>query len=278
MTPIEVKASVITCKSCDLHNHCNRPIPFDGDIPNDIAVVGEAPGSTEDKLHRVFVGPSGQLLRGWLGKYGVDNPTYLNAVSCFPHRTPRYSEVSACRNNLWKQLQVIQPKYILLVGSVAVSSWWKDIGITEIRGGFWQAYWVNDKPENGVKGEGWSWAFATYHPAAVLRNRGLETQTKEDIERFAEVALGKVDASSRLLLNCVKCGDEEVKYVTWGVPYCWWCWPENRRQYGGGKIKDEKGQEWSYQRKNGVVPPFTGGGKSMYGKLVEEVSIQGQLL
>lgn len=239
LTPIEVKASVISCKSCNLHLSCNRPVYFDGPVPNHIAVVGEAPGSTEDKLHRPFVGPSGQLLRGWLESYGIEDATFLNAVSCFPHRTPRYSEIASCRNNLWSQLQVIQPKYILLVGKIAVNSWWKDIGISEIRGGFWQAPW-REGGENGDKGDGFSWAFATWHPAAVLRNRGLEAQTLQDIERFAEVALGKVGITLNHYLNkCIKCKDPQVEYVVWGVPYCWECWPKNRLEHGSGRVVQE---------------------------------------
>lgn len=274
LSAIEVKASVLSCKSCSLHTGCNYPVYFDGPAPNDIAIIGEAPGATEDRLHKPFVGPSGQLLKGWLKEYGIESATFLNSVSCFPHRTPRYSEVEACRNNLWSQLQVIQPKYILLVGTTAISSWWKDIGVTELRGGFWQAYWKNDSPEKGDKGEGWSWAFATYHPAAVLRNRGLETQTKEDIERFADVALGKVETVP-LINTCVKCGDEEVRYVVWGVPYCWWCWPENRLKHGAGRVKQPVD---SYGIKKGTVPPFIGGGDYMFEKWVKEVNVQGELL
>lgn len=276
LSAIEVKANVLTCTACDLRPNCLRPIPFSGPTPNDIVVVGEAPGAQEDREGKPFVGPSGKLLRKWLEEVGFGRdgcePTFLNAVSCFPHRTPRYSEVSACRNNLWKQLQVIKPKYILLVGTVAVSSWWKDIGITDIRGSWWQAYWQNNKPEEMQNGDGYSWALATYHPAAVLRNAGLESQTKLDIKYFADVALGKSDPVP--MNKCVKCGDGEIKYVNWGVAWCWWCWPDNRKEYGGGR----GGRLNAYTVKEGVVPPFIPVGVMLNQRWVEEVQVQGRLL
>lgn len=100
-----------------------------------VMILGEAPGLSEENQGRVFVGPAGQLLDSWVTHHlGWDreNISYANAVSCFPHRTPRKSEIDACRHNLWMQLQYVRPQYILLVGSTAVKSWWPELGVENV--------------------------------------------------------------------------------------------------------------------------------------------------
>lgn len=218
-TRIEVRASVISCTSCELHTQCNHPVPFDGPSPNDIAVIGEAPGHQEDRFGKPFVGSSGALLRKELGELNVEG-TYLNAVSCYPNRrpaTPRSNEVQACRDNVWTQLLHIKPRFLLLVGNTAVSSWWPNLSITEIRGQFWRCYWSDNNPNMAEQGDGWGWAFATWHPAAILRDRGLSYEWKEDLKLFSEVAQGK--ASIPPFDKCVKCG-EEGRVFWWDIAYC----------------------------------------------------------
>lgn len=228
MDRLTLRGDIIGCHRCSLHGMCNSPVPWDGSPSNSIVVVGEAPGAKEDQELKPFIGPAGQLLRSIIRSLGVDDTklNYLNVVSCFPHRTPRVHEVDACRENLWNQLQYLRPTWCLLVGTVAISSWWKDIGVERLRGQFFQVYWQNDVQHKG-NGDGWSWGFSTYHPAAILRNSSLAGEFKNDLSRFFEVASQRQTPESTYRSECVRCG-RECEIVHWAIPFCDKCAPGKR--------------------------------------------------
>lgn len=176
---------------------------FSGPAPSHIAVVGEAPGKTENEMGKPFVGPSGAKARDWLSLSGVDpeDVAWLNVVSCFPNRTPTKEEVRVCRGNLDAQLDLIAPEYILVLGGVAVSSWWPQQRIGELRGLWWSA-----KYGEGRK----ALALATWHPAATLRNPSLETEARLDVARFR---LGLEVLTFNREMMCLKgCGEKAVSW------------------------------------------------------------------
>jgi uracil-DNA glycosylase family 4 len=188
------RQQVLRCTSCGLRTVCTSPVPFTGPNPNYLAVIGEAPGAREDERGAPFVGPSGTLLRttldGLAGEGFSDELAYLNVVSCFPNRTPTRQEVEACRPNLVTQLSAITPYYCLLVGGVAVSSWFPGQRMGDIRGQFWHVdeAWTRTLPD----GRHGAWMMATWHPAAILRQGIGSTRGKEwvaDIERWVRVAV-----------------------------------------------------------------------------------------
>jgi DNA polymerase len=189
--------------------------------PASLVVIGEAPGATEDKLGEPFVGPAGRLLRKVIddsfGGRKIDPATfsynsgrtegvsdycsYLNAVSCFPGRTPTQKQVKACSNNLWAQLDILRPAYGLLVGGVALSALVPGMSggrdgtgrqvppttITEVRG-----KWVQ---LTGIARDWTATLMVTWHPSAVMREGGLKSPKGEefqaDIQTFAESATRK---------------------------------------------------------------------------------------
>lgn len=192
---------VAGCSNCGLCKVAKQPIPFRGPSPATIAVIGEAPGKVEDAIGKPFVGPSGNLANGWLRDCGIDPDecAWLNVVSCFPNRTPTKGEVEACSKNVDEQLRVIQPQWIIMFGGVAVKRWWPDIRMGDIRGQFWQidvnvvAGTQDDlRRDNGEVRLGHrAWVMATWHPAAVLRNRRLEQEVLGDLRRFRRVVATK---------------------------------------------------------------------------------------
>lgn len=215
-----VRDSVTACTSCALHTVGSGPIPFSGPaspftLPR-IVVVGEAPGKQEDTEHAPFVGPSGRLIRHELGEAGLDvaEVAWVNTVSCFPNRTPSGAEVRACRDNLVRQVSFLQPEFVLLVGGVAVSAWWGGVRIGEIRG-----HWIRLPVAEGYT----PWAFATWHPSAVLRNNELSAEWREDLAMFRVGC----DTAPHVNWYCVKCNRETNIRVgpsgdreSFGVPYC----------------------------------------------------------
>lgn len=203
-----VRQSVKSCTNCPLHLQCRGPVPFRGPAPSRIAIIGEAPGETEDEMGKPFVGPSGELVAKWLRDKDLAryDPAFLNVVSCYPHRTPTQREVKECHVNLVSQLEIIHPQFVILFGGVAVSAWWPEIRMGEIRGNWWRGGITGKE----VHGRDWMpWMMATWHPAAVLRNRQLEKDVLDDLERFAKVVEGTIQVPFNHL--CIKCkGPAEI--------------------------------------------------------------------
>lgn len=217
MTRLDVIEQVISCTDCGLHERCNAPVAFSGPVPAKVAVVGEAPGGEEDKAGQPFIGPAGKLLRAALADAGL-NPDDLficNTVSCYPGRTPNADEMAACEKNKTAQLELAQPAWVLLAGAVALNGFRPDLKIGKARGRpFCPTY-----PEPPVY-------FATYHPAAALRNKLYEHVMVEDLAVFAEMV-----RSDRVpfISSCVWCGRAEKAMDVWhgdrsGITYCERCW------------------------------------------------------
>jgi len=146
-----------------------------GDPDADLVVVGEAPGFREDQRGEPFVGPAGEMLdRMLVHVLGLDrSQVYIaNIVKCRPpdNRTPQPAEIATCRPFLERQLRAIQPRLLLVLGSVALRSLLDPDGrITRMRGR-WLAW-------EGIP------AMPTFHPAYLLRQPGQKRLTFEDLKQ-----------------------------------------------------------------------------------------------
>lgn len=213
---IAIRSQILSCTNCPLSSEVT-PVPFSGPSPNPFVVIGEAPGATENKRGEPFVGPAGQLLRrainfsmtkvtsSWwtddsdevarIHEGYSDTFSYLNVVSCYPDGTPTRAHIKACAENLWGQLEVIQPSYGLLVGGVALSALVPSIqGGKRPDGSTVQPTSLSSLRGSWVVVKG-SWGkvrlMVTWHPSAVLREGGLKTgkgiELSADIDQFARV-------------------------------------------------------------------------------------------
>jgi uracil-DNA glycosylase family 4 len=130
------------CTACSLHKGVTTVCCLaSGAYPSLGLVVGEGPGHREDESEENFSGKSGKFLRQTLLKVGIDprTLTFANVVCCRPpgNRTPTRSEAKTCTAlYLDKQIEMIKPKAILLLGNVAVS--WalnhKKCAVTKLEG------------------------------------------------------------------------------------------------------------------------------------------------
>jgi DNA polymerase len=133
-----------------------------------LMLIGEGPGAREDETGRPFVGRSGQLLDGLLSAAGLDSErdAYLcNVVKCRPpdNRRPTAAELEACRPWLERQIALVDPALIVLVGATALE------GVLGLRGGITRlrGQWL--KPEDGLlQGRR---LMAILHPSYLLRFR-----------------------------------------------------------------------------------------------------------
>ncbi len=88
-------------------------------------VVSERPGDNEDREGRAFVGRSGALLDKILHSIGIDpdrDTLITNIVKCKPEidRAPTSDEATACLPFLEKQIALVRPRVVLLLGHVAL--------------------------------------------------------------------------------------------------------------------------------------------------------------
>lgn len=204
-----LRERILDCEGCALVKGCSAPVPFFGDAPNDIAVLGEAPGQQEDLKGQPFIGPAGQLARKHLREVGLDPEklTWFNTVSCNPNGTPTAAHVQACSSNREAQRALIDPTWLLVFGRVALQALRPELDIKRGRG----------RPFV-YKG---SIAFAAYHPSFALRNRLMEEPFREDLEKFAKmVAGGKDHWWEHVSDRCVACLDYVESFDETGIGRC----------------------------------------------------------
>lgn len=207
MDRLAVVEQVISCTNCELHTQCTAPVPFRGE-PSRIAVVGEAPGATEDEKGRPFIGPAGQLLGDVFAAAGIAEPMGVcNTVSCFPHGSPTLEQVTACADNKGAQIDYLDPTFVLVLGRVALQGMRRDLKIRHARA---RPFIISGRI-----------CFASYHPAAALRNGQYETVLREDMVRFKEL----VDAGPDRWMDfvpdtCAGCGVEPVWFEDNGLGWC----------------------------------------------------------
>ena len=150
--------------------HCTKATGYtnvvfgEGSPDADLMFVGEAPGATEDRLGRPFVGPAGEKLDDMIKAMGMarEDVYIANVLKTRPpnNRTPMRDESEACGVWLAAQIAVVQPSVIVALGGPAAKLLLgTEVGITRLRGA-WGGVLVNGH-EIPV--------MPTYHPAYVLR-------------------------------------------------------------------------------------------------------------
>jgi uracil-DNA glycosylase family 4 len=171
-----LKNETLHCVKCVLCKTCNHIIFGEGNMNAAIFIIGEAPGRDEDIQGRPFVGKSGQLLDKILAACGFTRDEHVfisNIVKCRPpdNRVPTPLEAAACIPWLLKQIELINPKIMILLGATALKYMaGPDYRITRERGN-----WLNLL--NRL-------AMPVYHPAALLRDPSLKRDTWEDFKKI----------------------------------------------------------------------------------------------
>ena len=171
-----LRNSVLNCKKCDLSETRRNVIFGEGNIHAGILVIGEAPGRDEDIQGRPFVGLSGQLLDKIFAACGFTRKGHVfisNIVKCRPpgNRIPTLYEASVCKPWLLSQIEIIDPKIMILLGSTALKYMaGEGYRITKDHGN-----WISIQDRL---------ALPVYHPAALLRNPSLKRDTWEDFKKI----------------------------------------------------------------------------------------------
>jgi uracil-DNA glycosylase family 4 len=156
------------CQKCPLSEKRTQVVVGHGNVPCNLMIIGEGPGEQEDLQGKPFVGKSGKLLTKILESVGIDREAdaYIaNTVKCRPpgNRTPHHSEIEACLPYLIRQIHLVQPKVLLLLGNPSLKTILGDhLGITKERGKwFKQSVKYMTDP---------LYIMPLFHPAYLLRN------------------------------------------------------------------------------------------------------------
>jgi len=170
----ELDAEVKACRLCNqICQHRQQTVFGTGPLRPTVCFIGEAPGADEDRMGQPFVGRAGQLLTRIIAAMQLrrDEVYILNSLKCRPpdNRTPTDQEVANCRPYMQRQLETLQPRYIVCLGSVAVRSLLNQpTTIGKLRGRFYDY--------EGAK------VVVTYHPAYLLRNEDAKRLVWEDMQ------------------------------------------------------------------------------------------------
>ncbi|MFH1088598.1 MAG: uracil-DNA glycosylase [Patescibacteria group bacterium] len=174
---------------CSLRSGCIQAVPGEGNPYSPVVFIGEAPGRVEDEEGRPFVGPAGKLLTKLLASVGWQrSDVYItNVVKCRPpaNRDPSPIEVEEHKQFLQRELELIQPKLIVLLGRHALHWFLPGEQISKCKG--------------VAKRQGDYTYFPIYHPAAALHNPNLADTLKSDFLKIPTV-LSQLDKLSSSLL------------------------------------------------------------------------------
>lgn len=164
-----------SCRRCPLWTTRRTVVFGEGNPDARLMFVGEGPGEEEDRQERPFVGRAGQLLTRIINAMGLsrDDVYIANIVKCRPpgNRVPDQEEKDACTPYLCRQVEIIKPRVICALGSVAARFFLKtEAAVSVLRGRFHSLGSID--------------LMATYHPAYLLRNPNAKKQVWEDVQEI----------------------------------------------------------------------------------------------
>lgn len=174
----QLAQDIQNCTRCGLAEGRNNLVFGVGNPQAKLMLIGEGPGKDEDEQGLPFVGKAGQLLDRILAAINLTRQeVYIaNIVKCRPpnNRVPTRAEAAACLPYIYRQIELIQPRIIVLLGSTALQNLISpEARITKMRG-----QWLQSR--SGIK------IMPTYHPAAVLRDPSKRRPVWEDFQKIQE--------------------------------------------------------------------------------------------
>jgi len=174
--------AVVSFDGCPLKRTAKNTVFADGNPNAKIMFIGEGPGHDEDRIGKPFVGRSGKLLDTMLAHIGLSRKenAYITNIIFWRapgNRTPTADETAICRPFVTRQIELIQPAIIVLVGGTAAKEMLATTkGITKLRGR-WHGYQMHDISLP---------CLPLLHPAYLLRNPARKAETWRDLLMLQE--------------------------------------------------------------------------------------------
>lgn len=213
------------CGACGLFKNCITPkMQVTGEGKEQILIVGEAPGKTEDQEGEQFIGESGQLLRAELGKLNIDIDEDCwkeNALRCRPpnNATPTAEQIRFCLPNVKQTIKELNPRIIIPMGAAATTAVLEPL------------YAVGGDPME--KFVGWkipsqahnAWICPVNHPTYILRTKATANAAvvallwREQLRQavYAEGRPWAVVPDFRKQVRCIYSPEEAAKAIHWMI-------------------------------------------------------------
>lgn len=173
----DIHNTVGNCTRCPLHEGRTKIVHSTGNRQADLMFIGEAPGANEDAAGLPFVGRAGQLLDKIIAAIDLKREDVFigNVNRCRPpgNRQPTQAEADVCKQFLLREIAVVRPKVIVVLGNTATQNLLNTkVGITKLRGEFQDYFGVKVMP--------------TFHPAYLLRDPSKKRETWEDMKKVRD--------------------------------------------------------------------------------------------
>ncbi|MEO8648234.1 MAG: uracil-DNA glycosylase [Acidobacteriota bacterium] len=174
----DIRLDIGDCMRCPLCAARTQVVHTTGNFNADLMFIGEAPGADEDVKGEPFVGRAGQLLTRIIEGIGYrrEDVAIGNINRCRPpgNRPPTLPEATTCKPFLLREIAVIRPKVIVVMGNTALHNLLEiKVGITKCRGEFQDYYGVKVMP--------------TFHPAYLLRDPNKKREVWEDMKKVRDL-------------------------------------------------------------------------------------------
>jgi uracil-DNA glycosylase len=177
----ELKLQINSINDCNLKSNSKKIVLGDGNINSPIMLVGEAPGVEEDNIGETFLGEVGDLLKKMLSAINIKKENIYNtyAVNFRPpeDRKPTSTEIKRYSQFLQKQISIIKPKIIILMGSTAMESLTGLNSKISIERGIWKEVIVKNVSYNVI---------ITFNPSYLLRVPENKKYSWEDLKKIKQ--------------------------------------------------------------------------------------------
>ena len=176
-TVAEIHDFIGDCTRCRLCEGRTKIVNSTGNFQARLMFIGEAPGADEDAQGVPFIGRAGQLLTKIIESIGMKREDVFigNINRCRPpqNRAPQADEVATCKPFLLREIAVVRPEIIVVLGNTATQNLLDTkVGITKLRGNFQDYFGVKVMP--------------TFHPAYLLRDPSKKRETWEDMKKVRD--------------------------------------------------------------------------------------------
>jgi DNA polymerase len=178
------------CRRCSLCEKRDKIVIDRGNPKARVMIISERPGENENREGLAFVGKAGALLDKIFAAIGMDTDRDIiitNVVKCMPpiDRSPTTAEVNACLPYLHRQIELVKPKVIVLLGAVAlkfVSGENGEIEMEKFAGRF-----MSLPSYPGIQ------FMVLYHPAFLLRDPRKKKDMWEHVQKLRDYLKGSAE-------------------------------------------------------------------------------------
>ena len=179
VSEINELVALISNHRSSLKNTAKKLVLYDGDTKSDLMIIGEAPGKEEDEQGIPFVGRAGQLLNKMLSAINLNrkNVYVTNVIPWRPpqNRTPTDEEILEFLPFLQRQIEIINPSFIYLLGTTAAKAILSTpLSLNKLRGRWHEYKSINMNTSINV--------MVSYHPAFLLRSPNYKKEAWSDLQ------------------------------------------------------------------------------------------------